>query len=469
MCALVSYQKDFPGATSSAPKETACGVESTILQLVEMLRAGSADPVFIALQLAKYSTAVPEVKPLVNQLAVSFTDKIRTKVLLRLNQTHLGGHKTAEEIVPQEQVQPPDQPLEIRADPELSRIALGLGLAAPLRIWLVLRQQFGNPGWTTRKTLYKALSDAGITLSGRHYNRLLKTGSGAFWGLSDDGRVWLRGYRRVAETLTTQAMAANPDLVLTNYPGVRDIYVRVDGPLKRFKARLYAAWLTHRENPKIARATLCKLFATTTETLQAWERELPRIITVVPSYTQTAIDPKEDDRIVDYLPDHAYSYLTRRNEVRLRWQSPNVYRTRLIRQHPHKGQSRKVRVAAAKVVTSAHAEARSAENRAEMSPERDIAFGRDHWEQRQYFAGAEALRRFLKRFEEDRAVVLTSPETPRYVFCGRDRNDHVIYELSLDGEVVTDAWERLSIKKEYIWRKAEANHRKGWQMSLAAR
>ena len=66
MCLPVSYQKDSSGATSDIR------AESTIRQLVAMLQAGSADPVFIAHALARYAGQVPEIEPLVLGLAASF-------------------------------------------------------------------------------------------------------------------------------------------------------------------------------------------------------------------------------------------------------------------------------------------------------------------------------------------------------------------------------------------------------------
>lgn len=474
MCVSVCYQKE------SGQANPADRAEATIRQLVAMLEEGRGDRVFIAAALARYASYHPLIEPLVRGLAANFNDEQRTFVLNRLYQARAKARPAASPVEPQEEDTaprvvhrwdadyarrvrglPPETeerlPLEVRVDPELGRLAIGLNLAAELRVWLVLRHHFGVPGWTDRQTLYAALEAAGVHHSRRHFNRLLQRGAGIFWGLSGNGRVWLRGYIRVVRTITRLGLTTNPDLLSTNYPGVRPVYLRLDGSLKVFKARLYAGWLAHRENPKIARATLCKLFGCTRETLWGWEALLSRTISVIPSYTQTAVDPREDDRIVDYLPAHAYAYLTRRNEVRIRWQSSNIYRTRLIRQHPHKGQSRKARVAAAKEVLSF----RPAENRAGSCPERQLAFGRDHWEERRYFASVNDWARFLRRGRERglAAEDLITPQTPRYLFRGVDRNEHVLYELTLDERPHTSVNERISIRQEYVWRRAERRYR----------
>lgn len=427
-----------------------------------MLEEGRGDPVFIAHALARYAGQVPEVEPLVRGLAANFNREKRTYVLSRLEQARSQGpaNQPAEARHWPPAGEPQPDVREVRVDPELGRVALGLNLTAPLRVWLVLRQHFGQPGWTDRQTLYAALQGAGVTLSRRHFNRLLKEGEGLFWGLTGNGRVHARGIIRVVKEITARALAENPDLVATNTPGVRDVYLRVDGPLTAFKARLYAGWLTHRENPRIARATLCKLFACTRETLWAWEALLPRTLEVIPSYTQIALDPRDDERLAGCIPAHAYNYLTRHNQVRIRWQSPNVYRTRLLRQHPRNGQSRKARVAAAKVIRDSRPAEKSAGGRPDN---RRLAFGRDHWEPRQYFASAACFRAFVRR---QGARAQAAPlDGQRSVFRGYDRREHAIYELALDDELLTGAWERISVRKEAVWRRAEDRHRAGWMQA----
>ncbi len=432
-----------------------------------MLEAGRGDPVFIAHALARYAGQVPEVEPLVRGLAANFNREKRTYVLKRLEQA--GQNPPPAPQQPPSTGWPPAAPepgtLEVRVDPELGRLALGLNLTAPLRVWLVLRHGFGRPGWADRSTLYAALQGAGITLSRRHFNRLLKEGEGLFWGLTGGGRVHARGVIRVVKEVTARALVENPDLVATNTPGVRDVYLRVDGPLTVFKARLYAGWLTHRENPRIARATLCRLFACTRETLWAWEALLPRTLEVIPAYTQTALDPRDDDRLADCIPAHAYNYLTRHNQVRIRWQSPNVYRTRLLRQHPRKGQSRKARVAAAKVIRDSRPAEKSAGGRPD---DRRLAFGRAHWEPRQVFATAAHFRAFMQRRQARRRAADASA-APWSVFRGYDRRDHAIYELALDEALLTGAWERISVRKEAVWRRAEERHRTGWAQTRLRR
>ena len=87
-----------------------------------------------------------------------------------------------------------------------------------------------------------------------------------------------------------------------------------------------------------------------------------------------------------------------------------------------------------------------------------LPFDRSHRVPKQYYESDELLRRHLKRLAKKGKPGIT-PATPRYVYLGEDRNQHGVWELSLDGWVYTKANERLSIKAEKLWWK-------GWQMRL---
>jgi hypothetical protein len=161
----------------------------------------------------------------------------------------------------------------------------------------------------------------------------------------------------------------------------------------------------------------------------------------VTNYAQCAADPRLDDRAASHIPDHSYSYVTSRGQVRIRWRQPNSYNPKSIRQHPHKGQSRKARTRAIlaawyqPVELCAH----------DLTT---LAFDRSHRVPRRYFADSRALRAFLKRLKRRNRG---QPFVARYVYRGEDRNGHGIWELSLDGEVATSANERMRLKREYGW------------------
>ena len=71
--------------------------------------------------------------------------------------------------------------LSIKIDPELGRVAMGLGVACEFRVWSVARHFYGIPGWVERETLFHTLKSARVVTTKRNFNRLLRTGDGLFW------------------------------------------------------------------------------------------------------------------------------------------------------------------------------------------------------------------------------------------------------------------------------------------------
>lgn len=412
-------------------------------------------PAFLAAVLAKYSRTEPSLRPLVNELITQLDEYDRGFV-----QSRLAAPPNTNRPDASAETEPPawyiewvavNTPVEVRVDPEQGRLAMALKKTGEYLVWAIARHYHGQPGWVERQTLYESLQTARVGISRRHYNRLLKQGEGVFWGLASDGRVWLRSYIKVSRHLTRLAREIAPELVTTNIPGVRDVYLKVSGSVGDFKTQVYAGWLTYRQDPKIARDTLCTLFACTKDTLRNWEKRLGSTIEIITNWSQSAVNPLEDDTIVDYLPDHAYAYVTRRGQIRLRWRQPNRYKTRNIREHHCKGQSRKARFASAVAAWY-----QPVEICAHKAPDK-IPFDRSHRVSKRYFSTVDELRRLLKRLEKQDVPGIT-PATPRYVYRGQDHNDHGIYELSLDGEVCTTAWERMPLKAEYMWWKGYNVH-----------
>ena len=340
------------------------------------------------------------------------------------------------------------QPLTIRVDPELARVAVGLNRASEFFVWSLCRHYFGVPGSTTRNELFEMVAATGVINTRRHLNRILKQGKGVFWRLDDYGHVYLVGYVKLSERLTRMAVKACPQLVATNIPGASDVHIPVGQSVGEFKAWMYAGWLAYRQDPTISRDTLTKLFNCTKMTLLNWEKILGPQLEIVTNYAQTALDPKTHDEVIDYLPGHHYCYVTRRGEIRIRWRQSNTYKTSGVREHAHKGQSRKARTAAAYSVWDQPVELGApADGPSSMEK---LAFDRSRRVPKQYFQTPEQLQRFLKRMAK-KGKPGVSPETPRYIYLGEDRNQHGIFELSLDGHTNTQAEERLQPRAEYAW------------------
>lgn len=329
------------------------------------------------------------------------------------------------------------EPMTVRLDPELGRLAIGLKQAAALRLWALGRdlvRQGSGAGWISRKAFSQALARSGVTLSSRHLRRLLADGAGRFWNLHDQ-RVYLYSPAKVSVHLMRLARenGASP-LIETNLPGVRDVYVPVGGSLAQWEANLYAAWLSHRGNPTIARDTLWKLFGRDPDTLRRWERErLGDVVTVRRNDVQCAEDQQS---AWDSIPGHAYYYLAyTRGEVgrwqrqtRIRWRIANTYLVGAgYRQHLHRGQASKVR--------------RALRREMEDQPA-DIRRG-GALRERLYFDESDHLKRYRRRHG--------SNQRGRFLWRGENRHGHGIFERSEAGEYQTYPNERAHPRAERQW------------------
>lgn len=352
--------------------------------------------------------------------------------------------------------QTPKAELRLKIDPELARIALGLNRTGEYFVWCVGHHFFGQPGHTTKDRLFAKIQATGVITSRRHFNRLLKQGKGLFWNLDNYGHIYLRAYVKVSERLTQLAVDTQPQLVETNIPGARPVLVTTGGSLNHFKAQIYAGWLAYRHDPTIARDTLTTLFNCTKVTLLNWEQALGDQLRIVTNYAQTSRHPLDDERITDYIPAHSYNYVTQRGQTRIRWQQPNTYHTSDIQEHAHKGQSRKARAKAAKAAWYQPVEKCAHQFPSEVA-EKELVFDRSHRIPKRYYDSPKSLQRFIKR-QAKRGQQAITPQTPRYIYLGKDRNQHGIWELSLDGYTATRVNERKAIKAEFAWWKAYGLH-----------
>ena len=245
----------------------------------------------------------------------------------------------------------PELPAELRTEPEIGRICIGLYKASEYRLYVVAREltrSSDGSGKVSKKALRAALRAYGITYTREHFNRLLRAGKGLFWNLSRR-QVFIRRLAWLSSRLAELA----PELYATNRPGVRDMYVSPAGTHEQWEAMLYAAWCAHRENPTIARETLETLFNRTQHTLRRWEQaQLQGFLTIRANVVQCPHPLHEDERYAGDIPEHSYPYVARvkfqgqwQEVVRIRWRTSNTYQTSGIRQHPKRGQARKVRKA----------------------------------------------------------------------------------------------------------------------------
>lgn len=308
------------------------------------------------------------------------------------------------------------KPPTIRIDPELARIAIGLNLASQFRLWVVgrhINRPENGSGKVSKKQLKATLKEFGVNYTRQHLRRLIKSDMGLFWD-EDRHFLYLRSWQHVARKLTQMAVDTNRDLLL-NRAGVRDVLLSPSGTLEQWESNIYAGWLYHRDNPIISRETLEKLFNRTPETLRRWEQtRLQGKITIQKNYAQCTFM----DTVDKVNPERLNSYVAKTDEgakLRLIWQLPNTYKTKGIKEHTARGQSQKVRKAV---------------NIQLQQPANDWRGGLPV--ARLYYESSRILKSHLK-----------DNEGVFYLWRGRNRHEHGIYEATETGICETKAGERV--------------------------
>ena len=220
-------------------------------------------------------------------------------------------------------------------DPELGRVALGLGHAAPLRLWLVamqLTRLADGSGKVNRLQLRKSLKSYGIHYQRHAFNRNLREGQGVFWHISQDKHsIYLKSYEKLSLALTEQAYRESPNLIETNRIGQKFREISVAGHHADFEASLFACWLDYRQDyglERIAYATLELLFNRSADTLRDWVKRSD--VETIAGYTQYAGINEA------LIPTHASLYKTKYDTVHVTWRLPNRYRTQSRKERQHK-------------------------------------------------------------------------------------------------------------------------------------
>jgi hypothetical protein len=313
------------------------------------------------------------------------------------------------------------RPQTLQLDPELARLSIGLHVAPQFRLWVVgrhlNRDEYGS-GKVAKKEFFTALRNFGIKYSRQHRRRLLNSGECLFWN-EDKKYLYIRSSQHVASELTQLAIDNNPTL-LSNRAGVTEVYILSAGSLEQWEANIYAGWLDHRENPIISRETLEGLFGRTPETLRRWEQDrLQGTLTIQKNYAQCAFV----DTMHKLNPERLNSYIAKTDEgakLRLVWQMPNTYKVKGIKTHPHRGQSNKVRKAV---------------NEQLQQPAKLWRGGSPVC--KLYYGSSKRLKQHLKKYE---GVF--------YLWRGRNRHKHGIYEATETGIWETQANERMQFGTE---------------------
>jgi hypothetical protein len=319
----------------------------------------------------------------------------------------------APESAPQE-AQPQDSsitPVEapiasVWIDLELYRLAYTVSLQDQYMMYLLARSVMqGNrahiddilaaSSWGQSYT-YELLSLSAIA-SGQHPFYRGKNGK---W-------LYLRGEVDIATRMAQAVKSEGLDDVLdSRLPGMR----KRSMPVSSTVHDVYAAWLDSKKTRRISREVLAQLWNVTEKTTKRWHYTAG--IEASKNFAQSA--NLRDERLPADRPD--FEVATIGGQTVAMWQLANTYHTpKTYREHPHKGQARKVR----KAVNAVLITDQQADSLAAMHPYRNRLF---------YGNGnrLQAMRDYTQAVKKRPFA-----ETNDYLFIGPRRSiSHVdIYEL----------------------------------------
>lgn len=334
----------------------------------------------------------------------------------------------AEQIANPVQVEECPQINEIAGDPELIRMAIGLKLSVQARLWLVVLQMVRNTNKNRvlRADLAAALPAYGVNVSERNLRRWMYRGHGLFWELTET-HLYFKGYESVALRLVQMAIDHKlTDLISTNRPGKRYMHIDVSGSLQQFEAQAYAAWVDSRENPTIARSTLCALWNREPRILRKWEK----LADVNPVRNEAQFHPAHNDDV----PEHAYQYQATigqgKTETRFRARMVNTYHAPAIKQHSKRGQSRRVFRAVSEYLASIEPA-----GLCQQGTGSDAFTGGLKPTGRRYFEDPTKARNSAKR----------TGSKPRYIALGADDYNRMVWDYTPDGRQRTTVGEELPL------------------------
>jgi hypothetical protein len=232
----------------------------------------------------------------------------------------------------------------VLVDPELSCIVSRRNEGSEFRLWLYAHHLGDGSGWIKKDELFSKLLELGIVTSKSTFNDILKRGKSLYWRRSyKNSVVWVRptGSIKLSKRLTTLELKIHPNLIGTNRPGMRRVWLDLSGSLKSVMARCYGAWFAVKAEKtgfvEISRQTLEALWGRSKKNLLQWEALAG--IETQPGYAE------HHNIHSELVPAHAYLCVDRSGNEFASWRTVNRYIPKPVNQNLHGGQRRKVRAA----------------------------------------------------------------------------------------------------------------------------
>ena len=352
--------------------------------------------------------------------------------------------------------QPAEPTHTVLVDSELMRVLVALGYGAQTLVYAVAQEMIrraDGDGKVSESALLDKLKSLGIEATRKTIrDRWLKEGNGVLWDwhkpskmlyLYSPQRMTKRGLRGRLDAVTMALAAGRRELVETNPPGTRMIYVPIAATLKGWCGQLLAAWHNSRADhtSNISRFTLGILWGVKSKkTLISWERAAGiKRDACYAQYTDSEHIPAK----------HAHPYLAQVTtaegetvcEVRAMAQHSNVYNAPSMKEHQHRMNPRARRRASLFLLENAASS--DIPNGVCGATAESSGVGFKPTGRRNFFSNEDDLPKAFKRLQSH---LRRDPDdnTAHFVRLGFDkRHNRWVYEQSIDGYQRTDLHEQL--------------------------
>jgi hypothetical protein len=228
----------------------------------------------------------------------------------------------------------------VLTDCELGRLCQARKQFSEHRLWLYGIKSSDGSGRILKSELYTQCIQLGIVRNRRTFNDILQRGNHFYWKQRGN-YIYLAGWKRLAKRQSKWAAKHAPDLVATNLPGQRRVWLDLTGSHQQGHVAIYNAWLGIKAEKNgyldISRWTLTRLWRRSVPALLRWERLAG--IRIEHRYAEHA------DIHNPLIPAHANLCLDKDGSEFASWRLSNRFYPAPIQSHGQAGQRKKVRSA----------------------------------------------------------------------------------------------------------------------------
>jgi hypothetical protein len=228
----------------------------------------------------------------------------------------------------------------VLTDCELGRLCQARKQFSEFRLWSYGVKTSDGSGRILKSDLFKTAQQLTLVSCKRTFNDIIQRGNGLYWQARGQ-YIYLAGWKRLARRQTKWAAKHAPDLVSTNLPGQRRVWLDLSGTREQGHVAIYNGWLAIKAEKNgyidISRWTLTRLWRRSVPALIRWER-----LAGIRIEQRYAEHPDINNPLV---PAHADLHLRTDGSEYASWRISNRFYPAPIQSHGQAGQRKKVRSA----------------------------------------------------------------------------------------------------------------------------